>query len=98
MDVLVLGTFDGTVGSVTDVAEILYKTRIDAENRILVALGLYNVADGQRSDVTAVLEIPRIERFQADLVEDLASFGPLRENPLWIFRSRSPGNPSISPI
>ena len=62
-------------------AEILHKTRIDTENRVLVALGLYNVADGQRSDVTAVLEIPRVERFQANLVEDLASFGPLGKNP-----------------
>src|ERR1019366_4605591 len=81
VDILVLGTCDRTVGGVTDVAKILHKTRVDAQNGVLVVLGLHNVADRQRSDVTAVLEIARVERLQAHFVENLAALGPLRKSP-----------------
>src|ERR1017187_6217438 len=80
MDVLVLGAFHRTVGGVGDVAEILYKPRVDAKHGVLVALGLHDVAYCQGAYVTAVLEIPSVERFQTNFVKNLAAFGPLRKN------------------
>src|ERR1700680_653857 len=89
VDGLVLGTFDRTIGGVSDVPEILHKTRINAKDCVFVALGLHDVTNGQGSHVTAVLEIPRVQRLQADFVEDLASFGPFGKYPCGSYRRRA---------
>ena len=81
MDVLVLRAFDRAVGGVTALAEILHKTRVNAEHGVLVALRLDDVADGQRPDITAVFKISRVQRFQAHFVEHLAVLGPPGKNP-----------------
>src|ERR1700674_3004129 len=62
------------------VPKIFYKQSINSQNGILVALRLYYIAHGQRSNVAAVLEISRIERLLPHLVENLAALRPSRKH------------------
>src|SRR5579859_932185 len=64
-----------------DVAELLDKDRVDPQNRVVVALGLDYVADGEGSKIAAVFKVSRVESFQPHFVEDLATFGPFRKYP-----------------
>src|SRR3984885_7362521 len=57
-------------------AKVLDKPGVDVKYRIFVALGLYHVANRQGAHITAVLEIPRIDGLEPNLVKDLSALGP----------------------
>src|SRR5579863_8794846 len=63
-----------------DFAKILDEDGVDLQDGVLFALGLNDIADGERANITAVFEISRVERFQAYFVENLAAFGPCLED------------------
>src|SRR5580658_3420806 len=73
-----------------DLAEVFLEKRVDAQDRILVALRLDNVAHGERPHIAAVFEVARVERLFANLIKDLPSSVPWRKHPRrsGSFRSR----------
>ncbi len=61
-------------------AKVLDETGIDTQDGVFVVLGLNHIADSQRSDVPAVLEIPRINCLESNFVKDFPALGPLGKN------------------
>ena len=90
LDVLVLAAFDRAVRLVHAVPKIVHKHSVNSQDGIFVALRLHDVAHGQCSNVTAVFEISRVERFQAHFVENLAALGP--------FRKHLGGSAAVAPV
>src|SRR5580704_5553562 len=78
-DVLVFTPFHRAVRSVHRVAEIFDEDRIDTQHSVLVTLRLKHVAHSQRSDVSGIFKVSRVESLQSDFIENLAAFGPGRK-------------------
>jgi hypothetical protein len=60
-------------------AEVLLEKRVDAQDRVLVALRLHDITYGQGADIAAILKVAGVDGLCANLIENLAAFAPPRK-------------------
>ena len=71
------------------VPKVFHEQSINSQNRIFVALRLHHIAHGQCPNISAFLEISRIQRRLPHLVENLAALRPCRKHRRGHGRDRS---------